>query len=47
MLVPNVARGYSVTIARASAISPVSALSLDGPSNKDHNKDGLYSPGRP
>ena len=43
-LVPNVARGYSVTIARASAIFPVSAHSLDGPGNKGHNKDGPYSP---
>ena len=43
-LVPSVARGYSVTIARALAIFPASALNLARPSNKGYNKDGLYSP---
>ena len=43
-LVPNMAREFSATIARASAIFPTSAHSLDEPGNKGHNKDGLYSP---
>ena len=43
-LILNMARGYSATIARASAIFPANAHSLDGPSNQGHNKDGLYSP---
>ena len=41
---PQHGKGIQCTIARASAISPTSAHSLDGPSNKGHNKDGLYSP---
>ena len=43
-LIPNMARGYSVTTVRASAIFPTSALSLDGPSSNCHIKDELYSP---